>query len=194
MATASGQSALFMALAALVSAGDNIVASSSLYGGTYNQLKVLLPRLGVTIKFVRSESEYELVKGIEDAINDRTRAVYVESIGNPRYDVVDLEAIAEVALRKGVPLIVSGEALPVVALLLYCQLTQVRWIILSVLVDITFVPSLTVPILSSIPLLNGLVVMARQLEASSSMPGTLAGVPMLLAFLLWLSLQLAITV
>lgn len=193
VATASGQSAQFMALAALVATGDNIVASSSLYGGTYNQLKVFLPRLGVTTKFVRSESQHELVKGIEDAIDDRTRAVYVESIGNPRYDVADLEAIATVTKRKGVPLIVSNEAISIVALLFYGQLMHLRWTTLSVLVDITFAPSLTVLILSFIRPPNGLVVMAQRLEASSSMLGTLIGVPMLIAFQLWLSLQLVIT-
>ena len=76
-----------------------------------------LPRLGVTTKFVRSGSQHELVRGIEDAIDNKIRAVYVESIGNPRYDVADLETIAKVANRKGIPLIVSDEAPSVIALL-----------------------------------------------------------------------------
>jgi len=104
VAAASGQAAQFMAIAALAHAGDNIVATSNLYGGTYNQLKVFFPRLGVTTRFVQGDKPSDF----EAAIDEKTKAVYIESIGNPRYNVPDLEGIAAVAHKKGVPLIVSS--------------------------------------------------------------------------------------
>lgn len=91
-----------MTFSALAHAGDNIVATSNLYGGTYNQLKVFLPRLGIQTKFVNGDS----AEDIAAAIDDRTKAVYVETIGNPRYNVPDFEAIAKVAHEKGVPVVV----------------------------------------------------------------------------------------
>jgi O-acetylhomoserine/O-acetylserine sulfhydrylase len=100
----SGQSAQFMAIAALAHAGDNIVSTSNLYGGTYNQFKVFLPRLGIQTKFLTSEN----AEDVEAAIDDKTKAVYVESIGNPRYNVPDFEAIAKVCDAKGVPFIVDN--------------------------------------------------------------------------------------
>lgn len=103
VAAASGQAAQFMAISALAHAGDNIVSTSNLYGGTYNQFKVLFPRLGITTKFVNGDSPSDIAA----AIDDRTKAVYVETIGNPRYNVPDFEAIAKVAHEKGVPLVVS---------------------------------------------------------------------------------------
>lgn len=102
MAASSGQSAQFMTIAALAHAGDNIVSTSNLYGGTYNQLKVLLPRLGITTRFVKGDDPEEVAK----LIDDKTKAVYLESIGNPRYNVPDFEKIAEVAHAQGVPLVV----------------------------------------------------------------------------------------
>lgn len=93
-----------MTIAALAHAGDNIVSTSNLYGGTYNQFKVFLPRLGITTKFLKTEKLEEL----EQAIDDKTKAVYVETIGNPRYNVPDFEAIAKVAHAKGVPLVVDN--------------------------------------------------------------------------------------
>lgn len=104
LAAASGQAAQMEAILALASAGDNIVASTLLYGGTYNQLKVLLPRTGIQTKFVKSTTPEE----IGAAIDARTKAVYVESISNPRYDVPDLERIAAVAHEHGVPVIVDN--------------------------------------------------------------------------------------
>jgi len=104
VAASSGQSAQFMAIAALAHAGDNIVSTSNLYGGTYNQFKVFLPRLGIHTKFLTSEKPEEF----EKAIDDKTKAVYVETIGNPRYNVPDFEAIAKVAHAKGVPLVVDN--------------------------------------------------------------------------------------
>lgn len=103
VAAASGQAAQFMALTALAHAGDNIVSTANLYGGTYNQLKVLLPRLGITTKFANVDDPEALAA----AIDDKTKAVYVESIGNPRYNVPNFESIAKVAHEKGVPVVVS---------------------------------------------------------------------------------------
>ncbi|BCS27517.1 O-acetylhomoserine aminocarboxypropyltransferase/cysteine synthase family protein [Aspergillus puulaauensis] len=104
VAASSGQAAQFMAISALAHAGDNIISTSNLYGGTYNQFKVLFPRLGITTKFV----EVDKAEDITAAIDDRTKAVYVESIGNPRYNVPDFEAIAKVAHEKGVPVVVDN--------------------------------------------------------------------------------------
>ncbi|KAJ5238708.1 homocysteine synthase CysD [Penicillium chermesinum] len=104
VAASSGQAAQFLTIAALARSGDNIVSTSNLYGGTYNQFKVLFPRFGITTKFVQGDNAAD----IKAAIDDRTKAVYVESIGNPRYNVPDFEAIAEVAHEKGVPLVVDN--------------------------------------------------------------------------------------
>lgn len=104
VAASSGQAAQFMAIAAIAQVGDNIVSTSNLYGGTFNQLKVFLPRLGITTKFVKGDSP----KDIAAAIDDKTKAVYLESIGNPRYNVPDIEAIAKVAHDAGVPLIIDN--------------------------------------------------------------------------------------
>ena len=107
VAAASGQAAQFMAIAALAHAGDNIVSTSNLYGGTYNQFKVFFPRLGINTKFVNGDKPEDL----KAAIDDKTKAIYVESIGNPKYNIPDLEKIAEVAHEAGVPLVVSGSLL-----------------------------------------------------------------------------------
>ncbi|MCJ1307256.1 Homocysteine synthase [Agyrium rufum] len=104
VAASSGQSAQFMTIAALASAGDNIVSTSNLYGGTYNQLKVFFPRLGINTKFVKGDDPEEFGK----LIDDKTKAVYIESIGNPRYNVPDFEKICEVAHAKGVPVVVDN--------------------------------------------------------------------------------------
>lgn len=108
VAAASGQAAQFMAIAALAHAGDNIVSTSNLYGGTYNQFKVAFPRLGINTKFVAGDDPADIAA----AIDDRTKAVYVETIGNPRYNVPDFEAIAKVAHEKGVPLVVCPPSTP----------------------------------------------------------------------------------
>lgn len=97
-----------MTISALAHAGDNIVSTSNLYGGTYNQFKVLFPRLGINTKFVQGDKPEDLAA----AIDDRTKAVYLETIGNPRYNVPDFEAIAKVAHEKGVPVVVSISLLP----------------------------------------------------------------------------------
>ena len=103
VAASSGQSAQFMTIAALAHVGDNIVSTSNLYGGTYNQFKVFMPRLGIKTKFVKGDD----AAAFEAAIDDNTKAIYLESIGNPRYNVPDFEKICEVAHKHGVPVIVS---------------------------------------------------------------------------------------
>jgi O-acetylhomoserine/O-acetylserine sulfhydrylase len=104
VAASSGQAAQFMAIGALAHAGDNIVSTSNLYGGTYNQFKVLFQRFGITVKFVDGDKPEDIAA----AIDEKTKAVYIESIGNPRYNVPDFEAIAKVAHDAGVPLVVSS--------------------------------------------------------------------------------------
>ncbi|KAL8381126.1 hypothetical protein RB595_005420 [Gaeumannomyces hyphopodioides] len=104
VATSSGQAAQFMAIAALAQAGDNIVSTSNLYGGTYNQFKVMFPRFGITTKFVDGDKPEDLAA----AIDDKTKAVYVESIGNPRYNIPDFEKLTQLAHSKGVPVIVDN--------------------------------------------------------------------------------------
>ena len=88
------QAAQFMAIAALAHAGDNIISTSNLYGGTYNQFKVFLPRLGIDTKFVEGDSP----EAFKAAIDEKTKAIYIESIGNPRYNVPDFEAIAKLSI------------------------------------------------------------------------------------------------
>lgn len=104
VAASSGQAAQFMAIAALAHAGDNIVATSNLYGGTYNQLKVFFPRLGVQTKFVQGDKPEDF----RAAIDDKTKAIYIETIGNPRYNVPDFGAIVKVAHEAGVPVIADN--------------------------------------------------------------------------------------
>jgi len=102
--TASGQSAQFLAMITLAQAGDNIVSTPNLYGGTYNQFKVTLPRLGIDVKFVEEDTP----EAFESLIDDKTRAIYVESIGNPRGNVPDFDGISAVAKKHGVALVVDN--------------------------------------------------------------------------------------
>ncbi len=104
LATSSGQAAQFVTVTTIVQAGENIVSTSLLYGGTYNQFKVTLPRLGINVKFVDGDDPAEF----EKLIDPKTKALYLETIGNPRLNVPDLKAIAEVAHRHGIPLIVDN--------------------------------------------------------------------------------------
>ncbi|KAK8014357.1 O-acetylhomoserine (thiol)-lyase [Apiospora arundinis] len=106
VAASSGHAAQLMTILTLARAGDNIVSTSSLYGGTYNQFKVLMPRFGITTKFIRPG--HDTPEDYAAAIDDKTRAVYIESIGNPSYNIPDFEAIAKVAHDHGVPLIVDN--------------------------------------------------------------------------------------
>ncbi|MEL7833703.1 O-acetylhomoserine aminocarboxypropyltransferase/cysteine synthase [Fodinibius sp. Rm-B-1B1-1] len=104
VATASGQSAQFMTIATIAQAGDNIVSTSFLYGGTYNQFKVTLPRLGIDVNF----AEDDKVESYEAQIDENTKAIYVESIGNPRGNVPDFEGLSALADKHGIPLIVDN--------------------------------------------------------------------------------------
>ncbi len=104
LATGSGQAAQFLAISTLAGAGDNIVARSSLYGGTYNQFKVSLPRLGIDVRFVEGDA----LEDYAAAIDDSTKALYVEAIGNPGFDVPDFRALADLAHDNGIPLIVDN--------------------------------------------------------------------------------------
>ncbi len=101
---ASGTAAISTGLLTLLKAGDHIVASSSLYGGTYNLLSVTLPRLGITTTFVDASNP----DNFKTAVKDNTKAFFVESLGNPKLDVLDLEAIAVHSKAAGVPFIVDN--------------------------------------------------------------------------------------
>ena len=103
LALASGQSAISLALLTLAKVGDEIVSTTSLYGGTYNLLHYVFPRFGVTVKFVDANPE-----AIAAAITDKTRAVYSETIGNPDLRTLDIAAVAEVAHAAGVPLVLDN--------------------------------------------------------------------------------------
>ncbi|KAI0357127.1 O-acetylhomoserine ami [Trametes cingulata] len=104
VAASSGHAAQFMAIAAICRAGDNIISSSYLYGGTYNQFKVFLKKFDISVKFVNSLAP----EAFAAAIDDNTKAVYVESIGNPKNTVAPLREIAKVAHSNGIPLIVDN--------------------------------------------------------------------------------------
>jgi O-acetylhomoserine (thiol)-lyase len=104
LATASGQAAQFLALSTILQAGDNLVSTSYLYGGTYNQFKVSFPRLGIGVKFVDGDDP----KAFARLIDARTRALYVETIGNPQFNVPDFEALAKVAHDASIPLVVDN--------------------------------------------------------------------------------------
>ena len=104
LATASGQAAQFLALTTLAEAGDNIVSTSFLYGGTYNQLKVSFPRLGIEARFVDGDDP----AAFEAKIDERTKAIYVETIGNPRFNVPDFDALSALAKKHGIPLVVDN--------------------------------------------------------------------------------------
>ena len=102
--TASGTAAIATALLVLLKAGDHIVASNSLYGGTFNLFKVTLPRLGITTTFVDPSKP----ENFTNAVQENTRAIFVESLGNPKLDVLDLKAISAVAKAAKVPFIVDN--------------------------------------------------------------------------------------
>ncbi|HMB92673.1 MAG TPA: O-acetylhomoserine aminocarboxypropyltransferase/cysteine synthase [Rhodothermales bacterium] len=104
LATASGQAAQFLALTTIAQAGDNIVSASYLYGGTYNQFKVTLPRLGIDVRFADGDDP----DSIESLIDEKTKAIYVETIGNPRFNLPDFERISAIAKQYGVPLVVDN--------------------------------------------------------------------------------------
>jgi O-acetylhomoserine (thiol)-lyase len=101
---ASGTAAISSTFLTLLKSGDHIVASSSLYGGTFNLLNVTLPRFGIESTFVNAD----IVDHFEKAIQNNTRAIFIESLGNPKLDVLDIEAIAKIAKANNIPLIVDN--------------------------------------------------------------------------------------
>ena len=104
VATSSGSAALATTLLTLLKTGDHIVASNSLYGGTFNLLNVTLPRYGITTTFVDPDD----IENFSKAINKNTRVVYIESIGNPKLDILDIESISKIAKASKLPLIVDN--------------------------------------------------------------------------------------
>jgi len=104
VAVASGQAAQFIALNNILEAGDNFVSSSHIYGGTYNQFKVAFKRIGIEVRFTKETTAEEF----ESLINENTKALYLETIGNPSYDIPDFDKIAAVAKKHDLPLIVDN--------------------------------------------------------------------------------------
>ena len=104
LALASGQAAVTYAILTICEAGDNIISSSALYGGTYNLLAHTLPQWGITTRF----ADYKNPASFEALIDDRTKAIYVESLGNPAGNITDIAAMADIAHRHGLPLIVDN--------------------------------------------------------------------------------------
>jgi len=108
LAVASGQSAITYSILNIAQAGDEIVSGDNLYGGTYSLFHYTLPKMGITVKFVDSSDP----KNFEKAIGPKTKAVYAETIGNPKLDVLDIAGVAEVAHKHGIPLIVDNTTAP----------------------------------------------------------------------------------
>ncbi|NQW19578.1 MAG: O-acetylhomoserine aminocarboxypropyltransferase/cysteine synthase [Chloroflexi bacterium] len=104
LATSSGQSAQFLAISNMMQMGDNLVSSPYLYGGTYNQFKVQFPRLGINTKFAADDR----AESFEKLIDKDTKAIYVESMGNPRFNIPDFEKIAAVAKAHNIPFVVDN--------------------------------------------------------------------------------------
>src|SRR5581483_12014867 len=104
IATASGQSAQHIALMTLLEAGDELVSSSTLYGGTINQFDVTFRKLGINTRFVDGGD----LNAWRAAITDKTKCLYAEMLGNPRIDVLDVEAVANLAHEHGLPLVVDN--------------------------------------------------------------------------------------
>ncbi|MBO6622866.1 MAG: O-acetylhomoserine aminocarboxypropyltransferase/cysteine synthase [Balneola sp.] len=104
VATSSGQAAQFLAITNLAQKGDNIVSTQNLYGGTYNQFKVTIPRLGIDVNF----AEEDTVEAFEKHIDENTKAIYVESIGNPRGNIADFEGLSALAKKYEIALVVDN--------------------------------------------------------------------------------------
>lgn len=104
LAVASGSAAITYAILNIAGTGDEIVAANTLYGGTYNLFAVTLPKYGVTTKFVKPDD----VNNFDEAINEKTKAVFIESIGNPNANIIDIEAVANIAHKHGIPLIIDN--------------------------------------------------------------------------------------
>ncbi|MGO9380490.1 MAG: O-acetylhomoserine aminocarboxypropyltransferase/cysteine synthase family protein [Dissulfurispiraceae bacterium] len=108
LAVSSGQSAITLAMLNIAQAGDEIVSADNLYGGTYNLFHYTFPRLGIKVNFVKSND----IPAFERAITPKTKAIYAESIGNPKLDVADLEALSTLAHKHGIPFIVDNTVAP----------------------------------------------------------------------------------
>jgi O-acetylhomoserine (thiol)-lyase len=108
LAVASGQSAITLALLNIARAGDEIVSADNLYGGTYNLIHYTFSRLGITVNFVKSND----LDALQGAITPKTKAIYAESIGNPKLDVADIEGIAGVAHKNGIPFVLDNTVSP----------------------------------------------------------------------------------
>ncbi len=108
LAVASGQSAITLALLNIAKAGDEIVSADNLYGGTYTLFHYTFPRLGLKVNFVKSND----IAAIQKAITPKTKAVYAESIGNPKLDVADIEELAKAAHKNGIPLVIDNTVTP----------------------------------------------------------------------------------
>jgi O-acetylhomoserine (thiol)-lyase len=106
LATASGQAAETLAILTLANSGDEIVSTTSLYGGTYNLFHYTLPKLGITVRFADADD----FDGLRAAINSKTRALYTETLGNPKLDIADIEQLAAIAHQHGLPLIIDNTA------------------------------------------------------------------------------------
>jgi O-acetylhomoserine (thiol)-lyase len=104
LATASGQAAETLTITTLAEAGDEIVSTTSLYGGTYNLFHHTLPKLGIKVRFVDGAD----FAGLHAAVNERTKAVYAETLGNPKLDVLDIQQFAAIAHENGVPLVIDN--------------------------------------------------------------------------------------
>ena len=104
LALASGQAAETLAILTLARAGDEIISTTSLYGGTYNLFHHTLPRMGIKVRFADA-ADYD---GLRKLVNDKTRAVYSETVGNPKLDVLDIEKLAKIAHDNGLPLIIDN--------------------------------------------------------------------------------------
>jgi O-acetylhomoserine (thiol)-lyase len=104
LAVASGQAAETLVITTLAGAGDEIISTTSLYGGTYNLFHYTLPKLGITVKFVDADN----FDGLRKLINDKTRAIYTETLGNPKLDVVEIEKLAAIAHEHKLPLVIDN--------------------------------------------------------------------------------------
>ncbi len=108
LAVASGQSAITLSLLNIAQAGDEIVSADNLYGGTYNLFHYTFPRLGIKVKFVNSND----LEGFKKAITPATKAIYAESIGNPKLDIADIEGLSKIAHDNGIPLVIDNTVSP----------------------------------------------------------------------------------
>lgn len=108
LAVSSGQSAITLSLLNIARAGDEIVSADNLYGGTYTLFHYTFPRLGINVKFVKSND----LQAFQNAITPKTKAIYAESIGNPKLDIADLEAIARIAHDNGIPFVLDNTVSP----------------------------------------------------------------------------------